>query len=451
MLKMKKRYIKVCVIVAVPVILLAGFSYASNLSLSKEKESLSVSSAVDETDKGNTFLDSIFGKKKKDSVLDKEVDISNNTVDKIVMIHPTIIDRDANSITILVNKELPLPKDYEPDDLVIPDVTFAPTASNDNSYLRQIAATYLEYLFEDALLEGIQLNAVSGYRSYERQYNIFTNNIKNKGLSHTAEFSAKPGYSEHQTGLVMDVSSESANNQLEEKFGDTVEGIWLANNAHKYGFFIRYPKDKTDITGYAYEPWHIRYVGQDLATYLYESNLTLEEYYGFQPSIDFDTELRFDTLWKYGIDINDVLKPTVTPTPVVEEGELVDGGLIDEELIDGDLVNDELIDGELIDDIVVGDEVTPTPSNTSNDPIKPTPTSKPTSSPTPTSTPTPTEVIKPTVIPTDTVTPTPTIAPTTTPLVSPTPTKAPSVEPTDYPYTDPEELENPENQADGLE
>ena len=90
---------------------------------------------------------------------------------------------------------------------------------------------------------------------------LYANNVKRKGQEHTDRFSAKPGHSEHQTGLTMDVSSKSANNELELTFANTKEGKWLKENAHRAGFIIRYPKGKESITGYAYEPWHIRYVG----------------------------------------------------------------------------------------------------------------------------------------------------------------------------------------------
>ena len=96
----------------------------------------------------------------------------------------------------------------------------------------------------------------------------FDRNVRSRGKSATDLVSAKPGSSEHQTGLTLDVSSESVGCALEESFGDTSDGKWLAKNCHKYGFIIRYPKDKTKITGYSYEPWHIRYVGRKLATYL---------------------------------------------------------------------------------------------------------------------------------------------------------------------------------------
>ena len=141
-----------------------------------------------------------------------------------------------------------------------------------------------------------------------------TDNVKRQGLEHTTKYSATPGFSEHQTGLAIDVSADSVNNRLDESFGDSTEGKWLAENAHLYGFIIRYPKDKTKITGYSYEPWHIRYVGKPLAKYIYENNLCLEEYYNFKPSMDYSDQISYDKLVDYGIDLADVLEPTKAPT-----------------------------------------------------------------------------------------------------------------------------------------
>ena len=100
---------------------------------------------------------------------------------------------------------------------------------------------------------------------------------KTRWRSKTAMSSAVPGTSEHQTGLAMDITSQSAKFQLETIFGETKEGQWLSENAHKFGFVIRYTKEKESITGYRFEPWHVRYVGNPQATYLYENQLTLEE------------------------------------------------------------------------------------------------------------------------------------------------------------------------------
>lgn len=170
-----------------------------------------------------------------------------------------------------------MPEDYKPEDLVVPNVPFSFSGTLEKSYLRKEAAEALERLFDLAKKEGIQLNAVSGFRSYDYQKNLYANNVKRKGQEHTDRFSAKPGHSEHQTGLTMDVSSKSANNELELTFANTKEGKWLEKNAHRAGFIIRYPKGKESITGYAYEPWHIRYVG-DIAESIYKKKLTLEEY-----------------------------------------------------------------------------------------------------------------------------------------------------------------------------
>lgn len=134
-------------------------------------------------------------------------------------------------------------------------------------------------MFAGAKKKGYTLKGVSAYRSYERQKQIYDNNVRSRGTTQTDKVSAVPGSSEHQTGLSIDVSSDSVGCSIETSFGSTKEGKWLEKNCYKYGFIIRYPKDKTKITGYSYEPWHIRYVGKNLAKYLYKNNLTLEEYY----------------------------------------------------------------------------------------------------------------------------------------------------------------------------
>ncbi|QEQ20330.1 M15 family metallopeptidase (plasmid) [Bacillus sp. BS98] len=181
------------------------------------------------------------------------------------------------SIQAVVNKEYGLPENYKPEDLVVPNVPFSFNGTVEKSHLRKEAAEALEKLFFLAKQDGIQLNAVSGFRSYEYQKGLYASNVKKNGQEHTDRFSAKPGHSEHQTGLTMDVSSKSANNELELAFANTKEGKWLKDNAHRAGFIIRYPKGKENITGYAYEPWHVRYVG-NIAENIYKEKLTLEEY-----------------------------------------------------------------------------------------------------------------------------------------------------------------------------
>lgn len=189
------------------------------------------------------------------------------------------VDTDPSSYTVLVNRTYLISKDYIPEDLVVPNVPFSFVGTYEKSYMRKRAADALEQLFAAALKDGYTLKGVSGYRSYERQEQIYNNNVRTRGTAQTDKVSAVPGSSEHQTGLAIDVSSASANYELEKFFGNTAEGKWLKKNCYKYGFIIRYPKGKSEITGYSYEPWHIRYVGRNLAKHLKKTKMTLEEYY----------------------------------------------------------------------------------------------------------------------------------------------------------------------------
>lgn len=156
---------------------------------------------------------------------------------------------------LIANKTYSLPEDYDPG---LDDEAFAA----------------FENMVADASADGISIYICSGYRSYldqQYQYNV---HVQNKGSEEADKVSARPGYSEHQTGLAFDV------NCTEFSFADTKEGKWLADNCSNYGFILRYPQDKEDITGFSYEPWHIRYLGVDLAKKVTESGLCLEEYLG---------------------------------------------------------------------------------------------------------------------------------------------------------------------------
>lgn len=189
------------------------------------------------------------------------------------------VDTREDSITVLVNREYRMSADYIPADLVVPEVRFSFYGTYEKSYVRQVTADALKKLFEAGERENVILKVVSGYRSYARQKAIYDSNVSKRGARETNKVSAKPGASEHQTGLTVDVSSDAVGCALEERFGETPDGKWLAANCYKYGFIIRYPKHKSGITGYSYEPWHIRYVGRRLATHLYKRGITLEEYY----------------------------------------------------------------------------------------------------------------------------------------------------------------------------
>ncbi|MBP3617700.1 MAG: M15 family metallopeptidase [Lachnospiraceae bacterium] len=195
---------------------------------------------------------------------------------------PLVVNTDTSTVTFLVNREYPLPDSFVPADLTTPDVLFPfSDTSIDKAKMTPEAGEALARLFDAAYTEaGLTLYGVSAYRSYARQYTIYATNLATRGIAHTNRYSAAPGRSEHQTGLAIDISCASEGYGLEDTFADTPEGIWVSENAHRFGFILRYPKDKEHITGYNYEPWHIRYVGTELAGHLYETGLTLDEYYG---------------------------------------------------------------------------------------------------------------------------------------------------------------------------
>ena len=210
-----------------------------------------------------------------ESVNNNDSNNQNEEVEEKPSLSIDIVNDD--SITVLVNKQNSLSESYAPSDLVtvsVPTVLENPEVKQ----MRKVAADALKEMFDKAKESNIYLHARSGYRSYQTQVQLFNNYVSRHGEEAANRYSARPGQSEHQTGLVMDVTSESVNFQLTEQFGETKEGIWLRDNAHKFGFIIRYPKDMEHITGYIYEPWHIRYLGVEVATKVYESGLTYEEF-----------------------------------------------------------------------------------------------------------------------------------------------------------------------------
>jgi len=197
---------------------------------------------------------------------------------------PTVqVDTDAESVAVMVNPNYKLPEDYSPKDLVYPDVRFTFDDKIDKRKMRQAAATALEEMFGAAEVDGIYLAGVSAYRSHETQKALFKRYVERDGYEKAKTYSAEPGTSEHETGLAIDVSGSTGKCAAEDCFAGTVEAIWLANNAPNYGFIIRYPEGKEDITGYKYEPWHLRYVGVEIAKEIDSEGLTLEEYYQVVP------------------------------------------------------------------------------------------------------------------------------------------------------------------------
>lgn len=181
------------------------------------------------------------------------------------------IIQNSNDILVLVNKNNRFEEEYRPADLESISVLYA----NEEKYLRKVAKEAFEKLSQDALDLGYSVVAVSAYRSYEYQEKLYDYYVKTKGKQYADNCSARPGHSEHQSGLSLDVQGS---NQDYDEFEASLEFNWMKSHAHEYGFILRYPKGKEAITGFKYEPWHYRYVGVDIATYLYENELTLEEY-----------------------------------------------------------------------------------------------------------------------------------------------------------------------------
>lgn len=191
---------------------------------------------------------------------------------------PSAVDKSSEYL-ILINKTHGLNKTYEPDDLRRVRAT-AKDREAEYQKLRKAAAKAFNDLAAGAKEAGYTIKLTTGYRPYSYQKVLYKQYIDMDGKDKAEQYSAKPGYSEHQTGLSADVSSPSVNYRLVRKYGRTKAGKWLAENGHRYGFIIRYPKGKESITGYEYEPWHIRYVGKEAAAEIYERQLTLEEYLG---------------------------------------------------------------------------------------------------------------------------------------------------------------------------
>ncbi|WP_246303249.1 M15 family metallopeptidase [Paenibacillus plantarum] len=187
------------------------------------------------------------------------------------------------SITALVNKQNALPSSYEPTDLVYPNIAFTFSEKIDKRKMRQVAATAIEKLFAGAAKDGVPLAGVSAYRSYATQKALFDSYVKKDGEEKAKTYSAVPGTSEHETGLAIDVTGSNGKCAAADCFGGTKEAIWLEKHAGEYGFIIRYPQGKAAITGYQYEPWHLRYVGADIANEIQAKNLTMEEYYHTVP------------------------------------------------------------------------------------------------------------------------------------------------------------------------
>jgi len=174
---------------------------------------------------------------------------------------------------VVVNKNYALTSDYKPKDLVSVNIEFLPESTEEERYMTKESAKALEELVDAASKDGVYLCGLSGYRSYKTQKSLYEYNVETQGKSYSDKYVAKPGASEHQLGEAMDLATSSG--WISE---GCPESNWIANNAYKYGFIVRYESGKEDITGYNYEPWHVRYVGSEMSEKIYNDGITLEEF-----------------------------------------------------------------------------------------------------------------------------------------------------------------------------
>lgn len=189
---------------------------------------------------------------------------------------------EPSSLWTVVNKKHSLdPKSYAPSDLSAPAVRLRLGSGEEQMKFRKIGQTDLIAMFNAAFKDGVNLVFGSGYRSYALQKQFYDGYVAKDGQAQADTYSARPGHSEHQTGLAVDLTSPGGKCHLEICWQETPEGKWAALNAYKYGFILRYPNGKEEVTGYQYEPWHFRYVGKELSNEMHNQKIeTLEEFFG---------------------------------------------------------------------------------------------------------------------------------------------------------------------------
>lgn len=277
---MKKRKIKPILILSI--ILIIGFAIFFLTNKEDENKELKVNKNVE-----NSFETKLKNEKYYiDAYLDRYLKYAENNKDlntsKIIMNVNSNLDKEKYEDTektnikdnnlMLVNKYYYLTEDYTPNDLITLTSKYN---TGINSQMRKEAAIGFMKMSDAATLDNITIKNASGYRSYKYQVNLYDKYVERDGKKAADTYSARPGFSEHQTGLVSDI------NQIDNSFENTDAFKWLQENAYKYGFILRFPKDKEDVTGYQYEPWHYRYVGEYVAEKIHDENLTLEEYYAY--------------------------------------------------------------------------------------------------------------------------------------------------------------------------
>ncbi|MEG0306936.1 MAG: M15 family metallopeptidase [Clostridium sp.] len=188
-----------------------------------------------------------------------------------------IVNADRIGLFKLANKKNLLDKEYMPLNMAIPNINLVAEKGNERNLVRADIVDDLEQMFQDAKKDGIDLFLSNGFRGFDEQEYLHSADTIENGNEPSA-YVAKPGASEHQLGLAVDITSRNMKFELDESFENTKEGQWVLKNAYKYGFILRYIKTKEDITGYSYEPWHYRYIGdRTISKLCHDNNLTLEE------------------------------------------------------------------------------------------------------------------------------------------------------------------------------
>ena len=217
----------------------------------------------------------VFLLKTADSPADEPV----QTEPSEVITEPAVVFDKDDPALVLVNKETVVDEEYAPEELVYIDESMrAADRAPQYQRMQPEAAEAFEKLVNAATEDGLTIKVTTAYRPYSYQADLYYYYLAVKGEEWTKQYSAPPGTSEHQTGLAADVSCEAIGYELDVSFGETEEGRWLKQHAHEYGYILRYPEGMEDITGYSYEPWHIRYVGEEAAKIITEENITLEEF-----------------------------------------------------------------------------------------------------------------------------------------------------------------------------
>ena len=205
------------------------------------------------------------------------VEIINTNTDKEY--YTDILKTDASKEDLLlVNKYYSLESDYEPDNLVTISTTYSWGEYGSKKATEETYNAYLD-MWNAAKENGYYLMVSSSYRNYDKQESVYNEYKEKGGTEYADSYAARPGHSEHETGLALDIFEK--NNTRQETFHESDVYLWLKDNAHNYGFILRYPLDKENITGYSFESWHYRYVGKDIATYIYNNGITYDEYYAY--------------------------------------------------------------------------------------------------------------------------------------------------------------------------